>query len=44
MTKEVLHHRVIIAVSLPAHALLNSFLGQHPTMLLMMVVPALVLM
>ena len=42
--KEILYHRIVQTVPFPAHALLDAFLSEHPLILFMLVLPALVRM
>ena len=42
MTKEILHNRVVIAVTLSAHTLLDTLFFQHLSVLLVLIVPALI--
>ena len=42
-SKEILDHSVIQAVALPTHALADALLPEHPLVLLVLVLPALIL-
>ena len=40
--EEILYHRIVQTVPLAAHALPDAFLAEHPLILLMLVLPALI--
>ena len=40
--KEIFYHSIVQTVPFPAHALLDAFLSEHPLILFMLVLPALV--
>ena len=43
-SKEIFYHSIVQTVSLAAHALPDAFLSEHPLILFMLVLPALIRM
>lgn len=43
-SKEIFYHSIVQTVPFPAHALLDAFLSEHPLILFILVLPALIRM